>query len=167
METLERDKRDGWFDPSTGEPCEIDSIVQKILNKKSCTVHVGTDSHRTKQAKKRDERPGYTFATVICMYEMGKGADYYCRRFSRPHEYETLRQRIIDEVSDSIDVSLMLMEMAPDIQISVHADVNSDPRFKTNSYLSQVRSWIQSTGFKFLCKPHAWASSNVADKHAK
>ena len=167
METLEEDKRQGWFDPATGDPCEICSIVQKILHKRSCTVHVGTDSHRTKPSKKRGDKPGYTFATVICLYETGKGADYYCRRFSRPRDYETLRQRIIEEVSDSIDVSLMLMEMAPGIQISVHADVNSDPRFKTNSYLSQVRSWIQSTGFKFLCKPHAWASSDVADKHAK
>lgn len=167
MVTIESDKSVGWFNPVTGDPCVIESIVQRILSRKTYSVHIGTDSHRTKPSKKRGEKPGYTFATVICLYETGKGADYYCRRFSRPCEYETLRQRIIDEVSESIDVSLMLTEMAPDIQISVHADVNSDPRFKTNSYLSQVRSWIQSTGFKFLCKPHAWASSDVADKHAK
>lgn len=164
---LNQDKKDGWFDPITGAPCEMDMIVQKILAKKSCTVHVGTDSHKSKPIKKKDEAPGYTFATVICLYEPGKGADYYCRRFSKPLKYESLRQRIVDEVSESIDVSLMLMELLPSIQISVHADVNSDPRFKTNSYLPQVRSWIQSTGFKFLCKPHAWASSDVADKHAK
>lgn len=164
---LSNEKKDGWFDPATGDPCDIDLIVQKISAKKSCTVHVGTDSHRSKPEKKKNERPGYTFATVICLYEPGRGADYYCRRFSKPLEYESLRQRIVDEVAESIDVSLMLMELLPSIQISVHADVNSDPRFKTNSYLAQVRSWIQSTGFKFLCKPHAWASSDVADKHAK
>lgn len=165
--SYEQSKKEGWFDPLTGNSFEIEKIIQKIQARKTCTVHVGTDSHRSKPIKKKNEKPGYTFATVICMYEPGRGADYYCRRFSKPQEYESLRQRIIDEVSESIDVSLMLIEMVPDIQISVHADVNSDPRFKTSSYLPQVRSWIQSTGFKFLCKPHSWASSDVADKHAK
>lgn len=168
METNDhQNRRQGWFDPVTGSPCELDMIVQKILANRSYTVHVGTDSHRARPAKSKDFKPGYTFATVICLYDQGKGADYYCRKFSNTRAYESLRQRIIDEVAESIDVSLILMELAPNIQISVHADVNSDPRFKTNSYLQQVRSWIQSTGFKFLCKPHAWASSGVADKHAK
>lgn len=165
--TPERDKTQGWFDPLTGDPCELDLIVQKIMTKRTCTVHVGTDSHKAKPSKDNGKKPGYMFATVICLYDPGRGADYYCRKFYSATTYDNLRQRIIDEVSESIDVSLILTERMPNIQISVHADVNSDPRFKTNNYLQQVRSWIQSTGFKFLCKPHAWASSDVADKHAK
>jgi len=159
-------KKTGWFDPVSGNPCDIGHIIARIASKNSYTVHVGTDSHRVK-SKEHAGVMGYMFATVICLYEPGKGADYYCRRHFRPTKYDSLRLRINDEVSESVDVSLMLMEQLPACQISVHADINSDPRYKTNSYLQGVRAWIQSIGFKFLCKPHAWASSGVADKHAK
>ena len=160
------DKRTGWFDPLSGEPCDLGHITSRILCNSSYTVHVGTDSHRAKP-KDSGGKTGYVFATVICLYEPGKGADYYCRRTFREGEYGNLRHRITDEVSESVDVSLLLMEHIPSHQISVHADINSDARHKTHSYLQSVRAWIQSIGFKFLCKPNAWASTGVADKHAK
>jgi predicted RNase H-related nuclease YkuK (DUF458 family) len=167
---LAKDKRQGWFDPVSGAPCEFSEIVLKLKSKSSYTVHVGTDSHRAKPKDCAEiGKGGYVFATVICLCDPGRGATYYCRRSFRPGEYDGLRHRIMDEVSESVDVSLALMEHVPTGRgpISVHADVNSDARYKTNVYLQQVRSWIQSIGFKFLCKPHAWASSGVADKHAK
>ena len=167
METgVMEDRREGWFDPLTGEPCELKGIIDRILSRTTYTVHVGTDTHRAKP-KDSGGLTGYVFATVICLYEPGKGADYYCRRFFREGEYESLRQRITDEVAQSVDVSLLLMEHIPTHQISVHADINSDARHKTHTYLQGVKAWIQSIGFQFLCKPHAWASTGVADKHAK
>jgi predicted RNase H-related nuclease YkuK (DUF458 family) len=153
---------DQWFDPGSGSRVSIDYIVDRIRSNKNYTVHIGTDSHKTKG----DFRT-HTFATVICLYEQGKGADYYFRRSIRDGKYTGLRQRIMDEVTFSVDTAVMLLDHIPNSRIVVHADVNSDPQHATFNFLGQIRSWVSSVGFKFECKPDAWASSGVADKHAK
>jgi predicted RNase H-related nuclease YkuK (DUF458 family) len=161
------DRRFGWFDPKTGNSCSFESIVEKILQDRSQTIHVGTDSHQSRYRPPGCLVRGYFFATVICLYEPGHGGDYYCRRTYRDKKYDSLRHRIMDEVSESVDTSIILMEYVPSSRISVHADINSDARHKTHGFLQQARSWTQSVGFNFLCKPYAWASSGVADRHAK
>lgn len=166
-ENASEDRRSGWFDPKTGDPCSFESIVEEVLRDPTRTVHVGTDSHQSRYRPADCSVRGYFFATVICLYEPGRGGNYYCRRTYRDKKYESLRHRIMDEVAESVDTSILLMEHIPTHRISVHADINSDSRYKTHGFLQQARSWIQSIGFKFLCKPHAWASSGVADKHAK
>jgi predicted RNase H-related nuclease YkuK (DUF458 family) len=151
-----------WLDPASGATVSIDDIVTKIKSNKEYTVHVGTDSHRVKGTKN-----SHTFATVICMYQQGRGADYYFRRITKDSKYSSLRQRIMEEVEHSVDVSIDLTKHIPDRKIVVHADVNSDSRYNTFNFLSQISSWVSAAGFKFHCKPDAWASSGVADKHAK
>lgn len=156
------DEMTAWFDPGSGAQVTIDHILDRINYNKNYTVHIGTDSHRAK-----GEFKNHTFATVICLYEQGKGADYYFRRVTKEGKYTNLRQRIMDEVSYSVDTAVMLLDYIPNNRIVVHADVNSDPKHKTFNFLGQIRSWVSSVGFKFECKPDAWASSGVADKHAK
>ena len=151
-----------WFDPGNGNQVTMDYILSKIYANKNYTVHVGTDSHRVKNSNRL-----HTFATVICLYETGKGADYYFRRVTRDAKYDNLRQRIMEEVTYSIDVSLELMKFISNKRIVVHADINSDPKHKTFKFLNQISSWVSSVGFKFHCKPDAWASTGVADKHTK
>lgn len=151
-----------WVDPSTGSPVSIDHIVSRARSNKNYTVHIGTDSHRTK-----GDVHTHIFATVICLYEQGKGADYYFRRVKRDGKYTGLRQRIMEEVSYSVDTAVMMLDYIPNSRIVVHADVNSDPKHTTFNFLGQIRSWVSSVGFKFECKPDSWASSGVADKHAK
>ncbi len=151
-----------WIDPANGAPVSMEHIVERIHSNTGYTVHIGTDSHRVK-----GEMMAHTFATVICLYEQGKGADYYFKRVKRHGKYSSLRQRIMEEVSFSIDTAVDLMQHVPHNNIFVHADVNSDPQHKTFNFLSPIRSWVSSAGFKFKCKPESWASSGVADKHAK
>lgn len=161
---ISQHRHDSWIDPSTGSVVLIEDIVALIRSNHKRTVHVGTDSHRFKGPNNKDT---YVFATVICIYEIGKGADYYFKKDIRHMMGKDLRQRIVDEVTCSIDVSLELMEHDLANQIIVHADINSDANHKTFRYLNQIRSWILSTGLDFRCKPNAWASSGVADRHAK
>lgn len=151
-----------WIDPSSGTEVDIENIIQKIFSNKNYTVHVGTDSHRVKGTQF-----SHTFVTAICLYEQGKGADYYFRKIIKDSKYASIKHRIMEEVSHSVDVSIDLMKYIPNHKIVVHADINSDPQYSTFSFLSQVRSWVSSVGFKFKCKPDAWASSGVADKHSK
>lgn len=156
------EESDSWIDPASGSSVTMDHIIGRIHSNKKYTVHVGTDSHKVK-----GEAMMHTFATVICLYEQGKGADYYFKRVRREGKYGSLRQRIMEEVSYSLDTAMGLMEHVPNNRIVVHADVNSDPQHKTFNFLSPIRSWVSSAGFKFKCKPESWASSGVADKHAK
>ena len=158
---LVEDYTGSWNVPVSGDQVDINYIVKKIKSNSNYTVHVGTDSHRPKGGV------SHNFATVICLYEQGQGADYYFRRTTRNFHYKNLKQRMMEEVSQSIDVSIELMKYIPNNRIVVHADVNSDDRFPTFTVLNQIRSWVSSMGFNFRCKPDAWASSGVADKHAK
>ena len=161
------DRRAGWFDPKTGKSCTFEFITEKIVQSRVQTIHVGTDSHQSRYRPRDCQYRGYVFATVICIHDPGRGGDYYCRRTYRDRAYKSLRHRIMDELEESVGISLLLSEEIPSIQISVHADINSDSRHRTHRFLQQARAWTQSIGLKFLCKPHAWASSGVADRHAK
>jgi len=154
-----------WHDPRTGTPITLASIIEKAKKNPNYTVHVGTDSHRDRKIKGKHTQ--HTFATAICLYETGKGADYYFRRVNHVTHFHNLKQRIMEEVSQSVTVSLDLLQHIPRNRIVVHADINTDARHKTFSLVKQVQAWVSSVGFDLRCKPDAWASSGVADKHAK
>lgn len=151
-----------WTDPKSGAAVDFGTIVDIIKSKPEASVHIGTDSHMSREVHGR-----HIFASVICIYEEGRGADYYFSRSVHVNVYHSLRQRIMAEVGCSVDVALMLMEHFDRNRIVVHTDVNSSPKHATFNMLSQVKSWVTSIGLKFRCKPNAWASSGVADRHAK
>jgi len=50
------------------------------------------------------------------------------------------------------------------IELEVHADINTDPEFKSNVALKEAMGYILSMGFQFKAKPDAFASSSCADK---
>ena len=152
-----------WKIPSSGASVTISDIVKKIKSNPNYMVHIGTDSHRNKGSKDHS----HIFATVICLYEPGKGATYYYKRIIDKTKYESINQRMIAEASLSINTSLSIMDHISLSRIVVHSDTNSDARFPTYKSTQIIRSWVKSLGCKFRCKPEAWASSSVADWHSK
>jgi predicted RNase H-related nuclease YkuK (DUF458 family) len=48
--------------------------------------------------------------------------------------------------------------------MEVHADINTNPNFKSNDALKEVMGYIVGMGFAFKAKPDAFASSNCANK---
>jgi len=50
------------------------------------------------------------------------------------------------------------------VELEVHADINTDPNFKSNVALKEAMGYIMGMGFKFKAKPEAFASSCCADK---
>lgn len=77
-----------------------------------------------------------------------------------------VKERMLDEVSRSIDVAYSLCQLfiAFNIHMEVHADINTNPNFKSNSALKEAMGYIMSMGFAFKAKPHAFASSDCADR---
>jgi hypothetical protein len=51
-----------------------------------------------------------------------------------------------------------------DVEMEVHADINTDPNFKSNVALREAMGYILGMGFVFKAKPDAFASSTCADK---
>ena len=40
-------------------------------------------------------------------------------------------------------------------------------KFKSGKYSPMFKSWVESLGYEYVQKPDSWASTGVADRHAK
>lgn len=105
------------------------------------------------------------FATVIVFLREKKGGFMYIKNHTVQRDM-TLRERMILEVSQSIEVAYQLCDLLDryDIELEVHADINTDPYFESNVALKEAMGYIVGMGFAFRMKPDAFASSSCADK---
>jgi hypothetical protein len=146
---------------SIGRQFEISEIIDLIKKYPSSQIHVGTDSH-FKSGK-------LIFATVIAVYSPGECSRYFFKRTLENCEYKiALSSRLLKEVQDSIEIASVVRELInPNREICVHADISSDKKNKSNIVYEQARQWIIAMGFDCKMKPISWASSSIADLHAK
>jgi len=146
---------------SVGNQFEISEIIDLIKEYPSSQIHVGTDSH-FKSGK-------LIFATVIAVYAPGECSRYFFKRYLENGKYRIgLSSRLLKEVQDSIETAATVQELiSPNREIFVHADISSDAKNKSNIVYEQARRWIMAMGFGCRMKPISWASSSIADLHAK
>lgn len=105
------------------------------------------------------------FATVIVFLREGRGGFMFIQQ-SSTRSAMGLKERMITEVAKSIEVAYQLCDLLEKYQLAleVHADINTDPGFKSNTALREAMGYILSMGFIFKAKPEAFASSYCADK---
>ena len=105
------------------------------------------------------------FATVIVFVRKGKGGFMYINNVVTGRRM-SIRQRMLMEVAKSIDVAYALCNVFTvyGVDMEVHADINTNPQFKSNDALKEAMGYILGMGFAFKAKPHAFASSNCANK---
>lgn len=120
-------------------------------------VCIGTDS----QVKSSETE----FATVIVFIRKGKGGFMYIHNETTKQKM-SIRQRMLKEVAMSIDVAYGLCRLFTlyDVDMEVHADINTNPSFKSNDALKEAMGYIMGMGFAFKAKPEAFASSSCANK---
>ena len=120
-------------------------------------VCIGTDS----QVKGMETE----FATVIVFIRKGKGGFMYIHNEATKQRM-SIKQRMLMEVSKSIDVAYALCNIFSryGVDMEVHADINTNPNFKSNDALKEAMGYIVGMGFAFKAKPEAFASSNCANK---
>jgi predicted RNase H-related nuclease YkuK (DUF458 family) len=120
-------------------------------------VCIGTDS----QVKAVETE----FATVIVFLRKGKGGFMYIHH-ETTRQKMSIRERMLLEVAKSIDIAYSLCDIFNkyDIDLEVHADINTNPHFKSNIALKEAMGYILGMGFAFKAKPHAFASSSCANK---
>ncbi len=105
------------------------------------------------------------FATVIVFLREKKGGFMFIHNEKVVREM-SVKERMILEVSKSVEVAYSLCDLLDeyDVELEVHADINTDPNFKSNVALKEAMGYILSMGFVFKAKPDAFASSSCADK---
>ncbi len=105
------------------------------------------------------------FATVIVFLREHKGGFMFISNY-KDSKRMSIKERMIMEVARSVEVAYSLCDLldAYDVELEVHADINTDPSFKSNTALKEAMGYILGMGFVFKAKPDAFASSSCADK---
>ena len=152
-----------WKHPTISGSYETHEIVEFLKQSDHTEIHVGSDSHKRKGC------PGeWLFANVICLYTPGKSGTYFYRRIIVTKNYkDDLYSRIMEEANQSISLANNISESIKTKKIYVHSDTNTDQRYPTSKFTKAIKNWVLSCGHGFFCKPDSWASSGVADRHAK
>lgn len=120
-------------------------------------VCIGTDS----QVKGKETE----FATVIVFIRKGRGGYMYIHNESTRQKM-SIKERMLREVAMSIDTAYGLCRIFTlyNVAMEVHADINTNPNFKSNDALKAAMGYIMGMGFAFKAKPEAFASSSCANK---
>lgn len=138
-----------------------DEVHGAILREKelghTLKVCIGTDS----QVKGSQTE----FATVIVFVRKGRGGFMFLNN-ETTRERMSIKQRMITEVSRSIEVAYHLSNIFSDhsVDMEVHVDINTSPLYKSNDALKEAIGYITGMGFSFKAKPEAFASSCCANK---
>lgn len=120
-------------------------------------VCIGTDS----QVKGQDTE----FATVIVFLREGRGGFMFIHNETSTRQF-SIKERMLMEVAKSIEIAYELCDLFTlyDVDMEVHADINTNAQFKSNEALKEAMGYILGMGFAFKAKPEAFASSSCANK---
>jgi predicted RNase H-related nuclease YkuK (DUF458 family) len=140
----------------------IREVVEKAL------IHEGEIGNRIKVCIGTDSQVRgleTEFATVVLLLRKGKGG-YMFISSEKTLQRMTIKERMLHEVSRSIEIAYHLCSLFDQYrtELEVHADINTNPRFGSNTALSEAMGYILSMGFTFKAKPDAVAASCCANK---
>ncbi len=147
-----------------GEQIDLPIIeaVEKAIQRETkkgyhLKVCIGTDS----QVKGSETE----FATVIVFLREGHGGFMFIHNEKTRQQY-SIKERMLVEVAKSIEIAYDLCNLFNkyDVDMEVHADINTNPHFKSNDALKEAMGYILGMGFAFKAKPEAFASSSCANK---
>lgn len=148
----------------TGEAIQlpIKEAVEQAIERETeagnkLKVCIGTDS----QVKGAETE----FATVIVFLREGRGGFMFIHNEKTTKKY-SIKERMLVEVAKSIEIAYELCDLFTlyDVEMEVHADINTNPSFKSNEALREAMGYILGMGFAFKAKPEAFASSSCANK---
>jgi predicted RNase H-related nuclease YkuK (DUF458 family) len=134
-----------------------EAIVRETKAGFHLKVCIGTDS----QVRGRETE----FATVIVFLREKHGGFMFIHNEKTTQQY-SIKERMLVEVAKSIEIAYELCDLFNqyDVDMEVHADINTSPQFKSNDALREAMGYILGMGFAFKAKPEAFASSCCADK---
>ena len=134
-----------------------EAIIRETNSGFKLKVCIGTDS----QVRSAETE----FATVIVFLREKHGGFMFISNDKTKQPY-TIKERMLVEVAKSIEIAYELCDLFNkyDVDMEVHADINTNPQFKSNEALREAMGYILGMGYAFKAKPDAFASSCCADK---
>jgi predicted RNase H-related nuclease YkuK (DUF458 family) len=139
----------------------VDRVSETLLAEKKkghrLKVCIGTDSLQRSSV--------IDFATVIVFLRENRGGFMFISN-EKVEQKMSLKERMVSEVARSVDIAYRLCDLLDrfGVELEVHADINTDPEYKSHIALKEAMGYIRSMGFVFKAKPDAFASSSCADK---
>lgn len=137
---------------------EVEAAIQREISLGyKLKVCIGTDS----QVKGHDTE----FATVIVFLREGHGGFMFIHNEKTRQQF-SIKERMLVEVAKSIEIAYELCNLFTiyNVDMEVHADINTNPNFKSNDALKEAMGYILGMGFAFKAKPEAFASSSCANR---
>ena len=139
----------------------IEKLVEEAIIRERNLGHqlkvcIGSDSHVYGNE--------IQYATAIVFVRKGKGAFTFIRK-QKEFQKISIKERMLNEVNKSVEIAYRIFEILEkyNVEMEVHADINTDPDFKSNIALKDAMGYILGMGYVFKAKPYAFASSNCAD----
>lgn len=134
-----------------------DTIIREHELGNKLKVYIGTDS----QVK----RGIVEFATVIVFLREHKGGFMFIHKARKNHNM-SIKERMLLEVQYSIDTAYQICPLLDKyhVELEVHADINTNPNFQSNTALKDAMGYILGMGFMFKAKPESFASTTCANK---
>lgn len=142
----------------------------KLDRENDYQVIVGTDSHMHGHQ--------FRFITVVCVYRVGKGGNYYYLENYEPRENYVQaargkrvkgnqKLRMFNEVVRSVEMATTLFDTTGVLPI-VHIDASPSHRKEfTSEFSDQLKGYVTSNGFECALKPNSFVANAIADKHSK
>jgi hypothetical protein len=147
---------------------EISGFINEDREQKYHLI-VGTDSD-AHNGKKTD------FVTAIIVYRVGRGGRYFWQKNNGGRVFHTLRDRIHNEVTISLQVAQSILgelektlvtseadSRSTNYDFQIHIDVGQNG--PTRDMVREVVGMVKGSGFKALIKPDSYAASSIADKY--
>lgn len=134
-----------------------EAIVREQKAGHRLKVCVGSDSQAYQEH--------IAYATVVVVLREGKGGFMFIRNLKGTTTIG-IKERMLKEVTMSVEVAYAICNILDNygVELEVHADINTDPKFESSVALKDAMGYILGMGFVFKAKPHAFASSSCADK---
>jgi len=127
---------------------------------RSSSIYVGADSIIFTKDGERYAK----YSTVIIIHIDSK---HGCKIFHNSvdmKDYGNLKQRLMMEVQMAVEAATEILEVLDDRSLSIHLDLNPNPRYKSNIAVREALGWVRgSLGIDAELKPRAWAASTCAD----
>lgn len=145
------------FKNNNGVPIQnVKTYVQQWLQKHpQGELYVGCDSKKIGKKVK--------YSTVICFWNVGHGVHEIFQNEVVPAPKDAYT-RLWDEVTRAVNVADELKDLA---RITVHVDINSNPKYRSHNLYDASIGLITSMGFNAAGKPHSWAASCGAHRHCQ
>ena len=112
-----------------------ETIIRETKLGHKLKVCIGTDS----QVKGKVTE----FATVIVFLREKRGGFMYISNY-KSEKKMSLKERMINEVGKSVEIAYHLCDLLDKykVELEVHADINTDPNFKSNTALKEAMGYI-------------------------